>query len=248
MSNNHVNPDVAANGSRLVRALVGMSVSDVVVSNKNFAMRLGRLVDLSDSISISKVHTRPSAESFQQEASSPESLQAEFLRVRNGIVASIIKSYGADTGFGRIKFPRPDMEAPADSGSGYPPYGKFYAAHQRDMEFKISQLRLQVRDVAEGASAELAQLAALDEVLADTLAVHSRKMFARVPGFLEKRFDQLLNSYQRAHADPQAGGSTWPELLEGFGCEIRELLLAEVEARLLPTQGLIEALNAGIDK
>jgi len=199
-----------------------MSVSDVVVSNKNFAMRLGRLVDLSDSISISKVHTRPSAESFQQEASSPESLQAEFLRVRNGIVASIIKSYGAD--------------------------GKFYAAHQRDMEFKISQLRLQVRDVAEGASAELAQLAALDEVLADTLAVHSRKMFARVPGFLEKRFDQLLNSYQRAHADPQAGGSTWPELLEGFGCEIRELLLAEVEARLLPTQGLIEALNAGIDK
>ncbi len=248
MNNNHANPEVAANGSRLVRALVGMSVSDVAVSNKNFAMRLGRLVDLSDSISISTVHTCQSAESFRQEANSTEALQAEFLRVRNGIVTAIINSYGADTGFGRIKFPRADREVPADSDSGYGPYGRFYAAHQRDMELKISQLRLQVHDVAEGASAELAQLAALDEVLADTLAVHSRKMFARLPGFLAKRFDQLLNSYQCALADPQPGASTWPELLEGFGCEIRKLLLAEVEARLLPTQGLIEALNAEIDK
>lgn len=241
-------PHAPANGSRLTRALADLSVSGAEVSHRHFALRLGQLIDLSDSIRISGVHAGQSDGSFESDPDSLEAVKVEFLQVRKSIVTSIIESFGENTGVGRVRFPRPTLEAPADGESGYLPYCKFYAAQQRDMEFKIRQLSARVQEAAAGASAELAQLATLDSVLADTLALHSRKAFAGIAGLLGKRFDQLLSSYRHAQEGPQSSAGTWTELLEIFGREMRELLLAEVEARLLPTQGLIEALNFEIDK
>jgi hypothetical protein len=247
MNNDHSTPQTSLNGSRLIRALEGLAVSDAEVSHKHFAMRLGQLIDLSDSISISQVHGRQSAAAIEPCEGSREVLEAEFLQVRNSVVGSIIKSFGKGAGPGRVMFPRPAADAPADSADGYQPYGKFYAAQQREMDFKIQQLRCHVREIVASASPELAQLAALDEVLGDTLAVPSRKFFARIPGLLGKRFDYLLATYVQSQGKPQNDAGTWLELLEIFRRDMRELLLAEVEARLLPTQGLIEALNSGTD-
>jgi hypothetical protein len=248
MNNDYSTPQASINGSRLIRALEGLTVSDVEVSHKHFAMRLGQLIDLSDSISISQVHGRRSAAGFEPSENTSEAVEAEFLQVHSSVVGSIIKSFEKGAGPGRIRFPRPGANAPADSVDGYQPYGKFYAAQQREMDFKIQQLRRHVRAHVARTSPELAQLAALDEVLGDTLAVHSRKFFARIPGLLGRRFDQLLTSYHQPQDKAQDDAGTWLELVEIFGRDMRELLLAEVEARLLPTQGLIEALHSGIEK
>lgn len=248
MNSKPLRPKTPANGSRLVRSLAALGVSDTEVSHKHFALRLGQLIDLSDSIRISGAHASRLEATFEPGADSFEELKEEFLQVRHAMVTSIIESFGSNTGVSRVRFPRPTLQAPVDSSSGYLPYGNFYTAHQRDMDFKIGQLSTRVREAAASASADLAQLATLDGVLADTLAVHSRKAFARMAGLLGKRFDQLLSDYRQAEEAPQRSTGTWPELLEIFSREMRELLLAEVEARLLPTQGLIEALNSEIDK
>jgi hypothetical protein len=57
-----------------------------------------------------------------------------------------------------------------------------------------------------------------------------------------------LTTYRQSQGKAQNDAGTWLELLEIFSRDMRELLLAEVEARLLPTQGLIEALHSGIEK
>jgi hypothetical protein len=223
-----------------------LAVSDAEVSHQHFAQRLGQLIDLSDSVNISRVHAQHGAKLFTASTTSEEAITAEFLQVRNAIVASIIKSFEEGTGLRRIKLPRPGPEAPADAASGYEPYGRFYASHQREMDSKIQQLRKQVREAARGASAELAQLVVLDEALGDTLTVHSRKFFAAIPGLLARRYAHLLNEYTVACDNPQGSSGSWPELLELFCQNMQSLLLAEVEARLLPTQGLIEALHSEI--
>ena len=247
MNNDYSTPQASLNGSRLIRALEGLAVSDVEVSHKHFAMRLGQLIDLSDSISISQVHGRASAAGFEPSENTSEAVEAEFLQVRSSVVGSILKSFGESAGPGRIRFPRPGADAPANSADGYQPYGKFYAAQQREMDFKTQQLRSHVREIVASASPELAHLATLDEVLADTLGVHSRKFFAKIPALLGKRFDHLLTAYHQSQGKAQNDTGTWPELLEIFSRDTRELLLAEVEARLLPTQGLIGALHSGIE-
>ena len=235
------------NGSRLLRVLGELAVSDAEVSHQHFALRLGQLIDLSDSVNISRVHAQSTASSFTVSTVSEEAVTAEFLQVRNAIVASIIKSFEDATGLRRIKLPRPGLEPPSDAVSGYEPYGRFYAAHQREMDSKIQQLRTLVRDAAKGGSAELAQLVVLDEALGNTLTVHSRKFFATIPGLLARHYAHLLNEYTLACDNPQGNSGSWPELLELFCQNMQSLLLAEVEARLLPTQGLIEALHSEIE-
>jgi hypothetical protein len=224
-----------------------LAVSDAEVSHQHFARRLGQLIDLSDSVNISRVHAQRSANSFTATTASEEAITAEFLLVRNVIVAAIIKSFEDGTGLRRIKLPQPGPEVPTDAASGYEPYGRFYASHQREMDSKIQQLRKQVREAAQGASAELAQLVVLDEALGDTLTVHSRKFFAAIPALLARRYAHLLNEYTQACDNPQGNSGSWPELLELFCQNMQSLLLAELEARLLPTQGLIEALHSEIE-
>jgi hypothetical protein len=223
-----------------------LAVSGAEVSHRHFAQRLGQLIDLSDSVNISRVHGQGSANLFMASTTSVEAITAEFLQVRNAIIASIIQSFEDDTGLRRIKLPRPGPEASADA-SGYEPYGRFYAAHQREMGGKIQRLRAQVREAVRGGSAELAQLVVLDEALGDTLTLHSRKFFAAIPRLLARRYAHLLNEYTVACDNPQNNSGSWSELLELFCQDMQSVLLAEVEARLLPTQGLIEALHSEIE-
>ena len=118
-------PQASLNGSRLLRVLGELAVSDAEVSHQHFAQRLGQLIDLSDSVNISRVHARQTGNSFEVSTASDAAITAEFLQVRNAIVASIINSFGEGTGLRRIKLPRPGPEAPADAASGYEPYGRF---------------------------------------------------------------------------------------------------------------------------
>jgi len=224
-----------------------LAVSDVEVSHKHFAQRLGQLIDLADSVNLAGVHGRKLAANFEQKTTSDEAIREEFLQVRNSIVASIIASFANEGGLRRIKLPPAAEQAPDDSAAGFEPYGRFYTAHQREMDAKIQHLRFHVREAAKDATPQLAQLATLDKALADTLAAHSRKCFAVIPRLLSRRYEQLLNEYKEASENPQGNTGTWPELLEIFCRNMHGLLLAEVEARLLPTQGLIEALHSQID-
>ena len=230
----HLTPGV----SRLVRALNELQVADDTVSHKQFGQRLAQLIDLADSINISSAHGKLRSMAFEPVTGSNEAIKQEFLRARTALIEPVIKSFDPASGHSRLKLPLPEEPTAAvDKAHAAAPYLSFYTAHQRQIDVKVQRLQILVRDAVAGLSPELAQLCALDTALGDTLVVHSRKFFAVIPQLLEQYFDRLLQQNQ----------GQWQQLHQQLCSKMQELLLAEIEARLLPALGLIEATNEHSD-
>ncbi len=245
-------PQPSLKGSRLVRALSELSAAKVELSHKNFADRLGRLIDITDAIDLSTAQSKLASTVFQANISNPEEagkrLSEQFLNVRVSIVQFIIKSFDPSGKDSWLPLPKLGGIHGRDQQSPLTAYQQFYSAHQREMDFKISRLRIDVRKTIVGLSPSLARLSALDSALSDTLAVHSRKLFATIPRLLAQRFDSLVETDQLA-VTTKEGGATCPSVaaLETFTGEMQEILLVELEARLQPVLGLIEAFNEEVN-
>lgn len=251
-------PNVSLNGSRLIRFLSDLAVSDVEVSHKQFTEKLGQFVNFSDAITLSAVHSKLSKMAFEPTEVSSENVRNEFLRVREVLVKSIIKSFTPSKGPSGISLPIPKADCPQDKAMSYEPYQRFYARHQREMDFKVQSLQLYVRDGVSGLSLELAQLAELDAALGDVLALHTRRLFAVIPKLLSKRFEHLRNEHQQALANVADNENSvtddshaeWVKpggWLHNFYQEMQGLLLAELDVRLQPILGLVEALNEQLE-
>jgi hypothetical protein len=229
-----------------------MISTDIHISPKQFTEKLGALIDLSDSFALSETLRGLPRQAFEAKADTIETIKDEFLQARKAMMAAIIKSFVPDAGTLPFKLALPDedplREQAADKKADFAPYLRLYAIHQGEMDFNIQKLRVKLRQVLSGRSAELAQLATLDAALGDALAAHTRKLFSLIPGLLGERFQHLFNEHQQALASHQQENS--PDLpeqtarwLEKAYQEMQELLLAELEFRLLPLVGLIEALD-----
>ena len=240
-------------GSRLVAFLSELMGLDARMSHKNFAQRLGEQIDLSDSFALSESLRGLSRIQFEQLRVVDGSLKEEFLQARAVMVESIIKSFVPDAASMQINLSIPDTETLIKDPAASAPYLKYYAVLQSDLEYKVHKLRLKIRHAVSGVSLEMAQLVALDEALGNTLAVQARKMLTAIPRLLGKRFDYLRKQHLQHIADSESDDD--PELwmqpggwLAQFYQEMQGMLLAELDVRLQPIVGLIEALNEEEDK
>lgn len=116
----------------------------------------------------------------------------------------------------------------AASEAEYGPHLQRYQVLQKQMDSKITACRAQVRQALSKGSPRLRQLAALDGVMAEMLGEREQKLLAAVPVYLERRF--------RHWRQVQAGVGQ-----HGFRQDMRQMLQAELQARLQPVVGLIEA-------
>lgn len=223
----HVSPPASQHHSRLIRFLSDLAVADVDVSHRDFAERLGLLLNFSDSIILADALKAQRWVAVERDGAEVGRVKAEFLRVQSVLVAAIVSACAGDTS-ARIRWP---VIANAASPLSFDPYLRFYTAHQRDLDIGVRGLRSMVRETMSGIAAGLAQLVALDIALEDTLWDDSRRFLAVVPRFLEKRFGDLL------------GGAGSAAAFSQFARETQGLLLAELELRLQPVLGLIEALE-----
>ncbi len=211
--------------SRLVRQLAQLTGRGLASSSRPFSDRLGSLIDLSNSVSLSATLAGLRRKPFEAIPGGARRSREDFLKVHGAMVGAIMRSLVPGSGPSRIKWPQ------VEEGE-YPPaaaYGKFYAAHQREMDARVRGLQERVHDNLRGTAPELAELAQLDAALNDAVAVHSRQLFAAIPGLVVERAEQFKAETEDVGPRIQA--------------DIQGLLLAEVEARLLPVQGLVEALE-----
>lgn len=109
-----------------------------------------------------------------------------------------------------------------DVDAGYGPCRRLHLEHQRRMESRIGALRVQVREALAGASPRLRQLARLDATMQQAFGEREQRLLATLPTLLEQRFEHR----------PDAFVQLW-----------RQVLLAELETRLLPVVGMIEAFS-----
>lgn len=108
--------------------------------------------------------------------------------------------------------------APADDGDKAAPWRHRCLAHQRAMEARIGPLRARVRAALARRSPQLGRLAALDAVLDEALVARERHLLSTVPVRLAQRLERL-----RGH-------------------QVRDVLLAELETRWQPVEGMLDAL------
>lgn len=223
--------------SRLVRLLGDWTPVATDGAGMDFAERLSLWVNAFDAIGLQaaqqSIRAITTTATRQPAAARPprlDALQEDFQRARSALATAIARELEVITG-----------------EAAYGPYQQRHLELQRQMAMMIEPLRAHVRQALGRVSTALRQLAALDAVFEHLLAAREQALLPTAGSLLERRFEQLRLAHRQALEaagqpdDPaawrQPGG--WLHAFEG---DWRQALLAELDLRLEPVAGLIEAL------
>ena len=214
------------NRSALVRQLAGWHAepapAQAQAPQQDLAERLGQWFSVLEAIALSSAHQAMPAVARARRPGVPaaaRTVQAELQRVRTALSRAISSPPLA-----------PGDESTDGAEAGFAPHHQRYLEQQRRTHMGIEALRGHVRKTLEQTSARLAQLAALDAVLEPMLGGREQRLLATVPGFLKARFAQLRQSHP----------GDWQPLFEH---DLQQTLLAELDLRLQPVAGMVDALS-----
>lgn len=139
-------------------------------------------------------------------------------------------------------------EAAAGIDPGYLPYRQHCLSVQRAMQAATGQLRGHLRDMLARQSPTKARLAEVDAVMEATLSPREQALLAIIPTLLGQHFQRLRDA-----GAPQPTGDASPDddtpaipagpWLARFRQDMRTALLAELEVRFHPIDGLLAALR-----
>lgn len=223
--------------SRLVRLLGEWSPLAGEAPGMDFAERLSLWLNAFDAIGLQAAHQSIKAVTAPAARNTPaaprgqvQSPDADLRRVRAALANAIAQD------------PLP-LEVPE---AGYSAWRQRHAELQRHMEQMIGPLREHVRQVMSRRSARLRRLAALDAVLEQWLAPREQAVLPAVTAVAERRFEQLRREHRQAieASGAQDDPARWREpggWLHAFERDWRLALLAELDLRLEPVAGLVEA-------
>lgn len=210
-------PRARFNRSPLVRCLEGLGLNEGPDAGPTLAEHLGQWLDWRDAIALFEALQGADGSAVTAPQRASGSAAADRLASLRGEADRVRHSLARDI---------TEDGAWGDHGAGRTQH----AAWQRSMEAQVAALRARVRAAASGASPELARLATLDGLMERALAVRERQLLSNVPVLLE------AGGGGRGAAEDQAKGidsRTW-----------QSTLLAELELRLQPVEGLLEAWTA----
>ncbi|HSI50230.1 MAG TPA: DUF3348 family protein [Ideonella sp.] len=236
-------------GSALVRLLAALQAPgapSVTVAKGAFAERLSRWVDWRDAISLSSaLNTEPApppARAVALPAGNVASAhERECRRVRAGLTALIEQAPAGKTE------PRPlnptaaaRRAAPEPASIDFPAYRQRCLGVQQAMETQLGALRQRLQAALAARSPEMARLAALDAVMAPIVGAQEQALLASVPASLGLHFERLRRAQAQAAAPGTVPSTEWLDL---FCQDMRALLLAELDHRMQPIEGLLAALR-----
>ena len=237
-------------GSALVRWLAGLGDLDVPESRQVFAERLSQWLAWTDAIALSAALDGSTAQAptDQRVTKTSDSAEAaECARLRAALTSAITRdnAFGADKT--RVTSQAPDRSVSAeispDNARDFTPHRRRYVARQQAMEASIGPLRARLRTALANRSPAMARLAAIDAVMEQLLAPREHHLLATVPTLLEKQFDRLARAEQAARDDTPAMDAT-SEWLVAFTQDMQGVLIAELDIRMQPVEGLLAALRS----
>ncbi len=202
-------------GSALIHLLARLTHAEAPESRQAFADRLSQWLGWTDAISLSAALDGNLAIARSRTRAPGNAAEAECNRVRAALANAITEDSVFTT-------------------TDFPPYRQRYLARQQAMETGIDPLRARLQGALAARSPDMARLAAVDVVMAQALGSHERRLLSTVPTLLEKHFERL----RQAHTDSPP--EVWLDL---FRTDMQAVLLAELDIRLQPVEGLLEALR-----
>lgn len=188
------------------------------------AERLGRLFGLGNTINLDAALAFRGSQTATAQSAVIEQLSKELGTTRRALIQRIHR-YG-------------DEIEPGDPAA-FEPYLDAWLTLQRKVAATTRQLRDRVRKSMKGQSQSLARLAELDSVFDHTMAAYTSQCFSHTSRVLEQRFQDF-----RSSSEPlQKPGSRTGDWLHRYCAEAQTLLLAELDVRLEPVLGLLEACH-----
>jgi hypothetical protein len=245
-------------GSTLVSLLASWVDVDVKATRQDIAERLGTGLSVADAMSLHAVLQTLAAPAAIEPAQSglSASKPAASVGIHKSGLAQAEGALGAATplqaacdqvhaALAANLTSMPLATGDAASDASFAAYHQRYLDLQRHMAARIEGLREQVRQTLTMASPRLAQLAALDAVLEQTLGAREQKLLASVPVLLEQRFVQLCQC--EAAPDDAANPSDASAIgTAHFLRDMRAVLMAELDLRMQAVRGLVDAYNSEI--
>ncbi|MGE8566614.1 MAG: DUF3348 domain-containing protein [Achromobacter sp.] len=227
-------------GPTLIRLLTRLTDVDVPESRQSLSDHLSQWLGWTDAIALSAALTTsppviaPGARLF----SSAE--ERECVRVRTTL-ADAIASDTAATSAKRLvpgQAPAKPSAAVEEAQADYSNFRQRYVSLQHTMETSVGNLRSRLRGMVAARNGEMTRLAVVDAIMDRALLPKERTLLGAIPKLLHGHFERLrLAEEAQAPATPGA----W---LDVFRKDMRSVLLAELDVRLQPVEGLLAALRA----
>ncbi|WP_323751486.1 DUF3348 family protein [Marinobacter sp.] len=189
-----------------------------------FAERLSRLFGLGDTMSLDAATAFRRRQPGMNQGPVFEQLTKELINTRRALRRKISR-------YGEEVEPGDDLTSE--------PYLNAWLVHQRKVAASSRQLRDKVRKAMKEHDQDLARLAELDSVFDHTMASYTGQCFSHVSKVLEQRFQTLQTSSDSSHET----GFTPDDWLHRYCEDAQNLLLAELDVRLEPVLGLLEACH-----
>ena len=227
--------------------LLRLTEVDALHPQKAFAERLSDWLGWTDAISLSAaLNARPQASlPATQAAQAVQSAETgKFIRMREALVGAISEDSTLAQAKGPRDFRASESKAPRDPKPGSAPYHRRYAPKHQAMDPSVGALRGQLRAALSEQSPEMARLAAVDTAMEQVLGERERGLLTIVPLLLERHFERSCRGAQAQEgADPQDEAQAEARL-DSFRKDMQALLLAELDFRLQPADGLLDALRS----
>ncbi len=237
-------PRASVPGPAFIRLLARLTDADIPASRHPLSDRLSQWIDWNRAIALSRAldGRLPVAEAGADAPGFDSAEEDECARARAAL-ADAIAAGPQPSGPGQ----RGGTHLPAGEGAAEPTidssgFRQHYLSMQRAMLTATGRLRGRLRDLLARESADMARLAELDAVMEMTLSPREQRLLAAVPGLLEAHFDRLREAAQGAPADAPVAEPS-PAWLETFRRDMRSVLLAELDFRFQPIEGLLAALR-----
>ncbi|WP_057920600.1 DUF3348 domain-containing protein [Lysobacter capsici] len=234
-------------GPTFIRTLARLTAADVPPPARSLSDQLSQWVDWTHAVALSTaLDGRPPA-ALLDDRILRSADDDECARVRASLTSAIVadRAFAAATPRG----PGPANAADADETLDFPFYRQRYLALQQTMEAGVGRLRERLRAMLTHGEPGMVRLAAVDAVMERALSRRERALLSAAPTLLSEHFERLRQAALTAAADaadeaaddaPPAASTAW---LEVFRKDMQNVLLAELDVRLQPAQGLLAALR-----
>lgn len=223
-----------AQPSALARQLARWQPQAANTPRQDVAERLGQWLTVAEAIqlhaALGKVGETGAGAVRPGASPALTALHAELAQELQRVRGVLTRSIGA-----RDRSHQPD---PNDLDTEFAFFHQHLNEQQHRMELSVDALRGHVRQRLAQVSPALARLAALDEVMDSLFGGREQRLLTSLLPHLRARFSALR---QAARSADQPDDLRW---LQTFAAEFEQALLAELDLRLQPVTGLIEALEA----
>lgn len=229
-------PRPAFHGPTFVRLLARLTDDALPQGGTAPAERLSQWIDWTRAVVLSKVLDAKGAEA-EPDAQVPDRDDAEACaRARSTLLAAIAAAPELRMPQSRAATTDPAADIAAVA-IDFAPFRQRHITLQRSMQAATGRLRGELRERLAQQSADMARLAEVDAVMEGALSPREHALLGAVPALLEAHFERLRVAAGDAATDPTAA---W---LDGFRRDMQGVLIAELDVRFQPVEGLLAALR-----